>query len=315
VQSIDLGRPIGSQAELDAWMEPDVRQVEPFQWGAGEWRTHDQGMVNVYLVGVSLAPDAMALSEALTPAQRAALAEPGSVLVDAGDRNKLDAGLGQTVEINGRRVRIAGFTEGLRGLGGVNVIGSQATVRTLDPAAGSDGRVAYFLARFGTPEAAVASARRLTERGRTRGFEAVTAKAFADRTTSYWLGESGAGVAFLFGSSIALLVAVIITSQTLTAAVAGSIKEYAALRALGFPMGSLRALVLEQSAWVGVAGLVVGSLLTLALAVTARTQGVPIVLSPAMTGAAALLILIVALGSGAWALRRVARADPASLLL
>lgn len=315
VQSMDLGRPISAQAALDAWMEPDVRQVEPFQWGAGEWRTHDQGMVNVYLVGVSLAPDAMALSDALTPDQRTSLAEPGSVLVDAGDRRKLDAQLGQTVEINGRRVRIAGFTDGLRGLGGVNIIGSQATIAEVDPAAGSDGRVAYVLARFGSPQSAEASARRLTERGRGRGFEAVTSQAFADRTTAYWLGESGAGIAFLFGSGVALLVAVIITSQTLTAAVAGSIKEYAALRALGFPMGSLRALVLEQSAWVGAAGLLVGGLLTVFLAVTARAQGVPIILSPGMTGAAALLILIVALGSGVWALRRVAQADPASLLL
>lgn len=315
VQSVDLGRPISDQAELSAWMQPGVRQVEPFLWGSGEWRTESQGMVNVYIVGVSLDPEALALATVLTPEQRASLAEPGAVLIDDGDIHKLGVRLGDRVEINGRRVRVAGLTHGLRGLGGVNVIASLSTTRSLDPAAGPAGMVAYVLARFDSSEAATTAARRLNRIGQGSGFEALDAGAFADRTTRYWLSESGAGVAFLFGSIVALAVAVIITSQTLTAAVVGSIKEYAALRALGFSMGSLRAIVLEQSAWVGVTGLAAAGVLTVLLAFVARAQGVPIILSLPMMAAAGILIILVALGSGAWALRRVALADPASLLL
>jgi len=315
VQSVDLGRPISDQAELSAWMQPGVRQVESFLWGSGEWRTESQGMVNVYIVGVSLDPEALALATVLTPEQRASLAEPGAVLIDDGDIHKLGVRLGDRVEINGRRVRVAGLTHGLRGLGGVNVIASLPTTRSLDPAAGPAGMVAYVLARFDSSEDATTAARRLNRIGQGSGFEALDAGAFADRTTRYWLSESGAGVAFLFGSIVALAVAVIITSQTLTAAVVGSIKEYAALRALGFSMGSLRAIVLEQSAWVGVAGLAAAGVLTVLLAFVARAQGVPIILSLPMMAAAGILIILVALGSGAWALRRVALADPASLLL
>lgn len=315
VQSVDLGRPISDQAELSAWMQPGVRQVEPFLWGSGEWRTESQGMVNVYIAGVSLDPQALALATVLTPVQRANLSEPGGVLIDDGDIHKLGVHLGDTVEINGRRVRVVGLTHGLRGLGGVNVIASLTTTRELDPAAGPAGMVAYVLARFDSSQAATTAARRLNRVGQSSGFEALDAKAFADRTTRYWLSESGAGVAFLFGSIVALAVAVIITSQTLTAAVVGSIKEYAALRALGFSMRSLRSIVLEQSAWVGAAGLAAAGVLTVLLAFVARAQGVPIILSAPMMVAAGSLIILVALGSGAWALRRVALADPASLLL
>lgn len=315
VQSVDLGRPISDQAELSAWMQPGVRQVEPFLWGSGEWRTESQGMVNVYIVGVSLDPQALALATVLTPVQRANLSEPGGVLIDDGDIHKLGVHLGDTVEINGRRVRVVGLTHGLRGLGGVNVIASLTTTRELDPAAGPAGMVAYVLARFDSSQAATTAARRLNRVGQSSGFEALDAKAFADRTTRYWLSESGAGVAFLFGSIVALAVAVIITSQTLTAAVVGSIKEYAALRALGFSMRSLRSIVFEQSAWVGAAGLAAAGVLTVLLAFVARAQGVPIILSAPMMVAAGSLIILVALGSGAWALRRVALADPASLLL
>ena len=149
----------------------------------------------------------------------------------------------------------------------------------------------------------------------SRGFEALTAKAFARRTTLYWLVESGAGVAFVFGSVVAVLVAVVITSQTLAAAVAGSLKEYAALRALGFSMRALRRIVLAQSAWVGVAGLAAGGVLTFLLVLVARASAIPVVLSPAMIAVAAALIFVTALGSGALALRRVGQADPATLLL
>ncbi|QYC11858.1 ABC transporter permease [Brevundimonas nasdae] len=315
VQSVDLGRPISEQAELSAWMQPGVKQVEPLLWGSGQWRTETQGAVNVYIVGVALDAQALALAGTLGAEERSRLAEPDTVLIDAADMNKLDVAPGDTAEINGRRVRIVGLTNGLRGLGGVNVIASVATTRALDPAAAPKGRVGYVLARFDTPENVAAATKALNMVGKRAGFEAMQADAFADRSTLYWLAESGAGIAFIFGSIVAVAVAVIITSQTLTAAVVGSIREYAALRALGFSMGSLRAIVLEQSAWVGVAGLAAAGVMTLLLAAVARTQGVPIVLSLPMMAGAGILIILVALGSGAWALRRVGKADPASLLL
>lgn len=315
VQSVDLGRPISEQAELSAWMQPGVKQVEPLLWGSGQWRTETQGAVNVYIVGVALDAQALALAGTLGAEERSRLAEPDTVLIDAADMNKLDVAPGDTAEINGRRVRIVGLTNGLRGLGGVNVIASVATTRALDPAAAPKGRVGYVLARFDTPENVAAATKALNLVGKRAGFEAMQADAFADRSTLYWLAESGAGIAFIFGSIVAVAVAVIITSQTLTAAVVGSIREYAALRALGFSMGSLRAIVLEQSAWVGVAGLAAAGVMTLLLAAVARTPGVPIVLSLPMMAGAGILIILVALGSGAWALRRVGKADPASLLL
>lgn len=315
VQSVDLGRPISEQAELSAWRQAGVKQVEPLLWGSGQWRTETQGAVNVYIVGVALDAQALALAGTLGAEERSRLAEPDTVLIDAADMNKLDVAPGDTAEINGRRVRIVGLTNGLRGLGGVNVIASVATTRALDPAAAPKGRVGYVLARFDTPENVAAATKALNLVGKRAGFEAMQADAFADRSTLYWLAESGAGIAFIFGSIVAVAVAVIITSQTLTAAVVGSIREYAALRALGFSMGSLRAIVLEQSAWVGVAGLAAAGVMTLLLAAVARTQGVPIVLSLPMMAGAGILIILVALGSGAWALRRVGKADPASLLL
>jgi putative ABC transport system permease protein len=200
-------------------------------------------------------------------------------------------------------------------LGGENVITSLSGARRLDPAAGPGGDVAYYIARLGDPDAAAAVSADLNKVGRHRNFEALTADAFAARTTRYWLTESGAGVAFIFGSVVAILVAVVITSQTLAAAVAASIKEYAALRALGFSMQALRTIVLAQSFWVGAVGVLAAGVLTLVLVLGAKALQAPIILSPAMIAMAGGLILLVSMGSGFVALRRVAQADPATLLL
>ena len=314
VQSLDLGRPITPRAELFVWMNPHVRRVEPFLWGSGEWRTPKRGMVNVYIVGVETGAEAMALSDTLAPALRSALAAPGAVVVDEADLHKLQVEVGGLAEINGQRVRVVGATRGLRGLGGVNAIASLATTRALDPAAGPDGKTAYLLARLDDPARADEVATALNASGGGT-LEALTADKFARRTTRYWLVESGAGVAFMLGSVVAILVSVIITSQTLAAAVAGSLKEYAALRALGFPMSALRRIVLAQSGWVGAAGLAVAAALAALLAGAARAGAVPAVFSISMMAVAATLVMVTALGSGLFALRRVGQADPAVLLL
>ena len=314
VQSLDLGRPITPRAELFVWMNPHVRRVEPFLWGSGEWRTPKRGIVNVYIVGVETGAEAMALSDTLAPALRSALAAPGAVVVDEADLHKLQVEVGGLAEINGQRVRVVGATRGLRGLGGVNAIASLATTRALDPAAGPDGKTAYLLARLDDPARADEVATALNASGGGT-LEALTADKFARRTTRYWLVESGAGVAFMLGSVVAILVSVIITSQTLAAAVAGSLKEYAALRALGFPMSALRRIVLAQSGWVGAAGLAVAAALAALLAGAARAGAVPAVFSISMMAVAATLVMVTALGSGLFALRRVGQADPAVLLL
>lgn len=315
VQSIDLGRPIGGGAELFLRADPRVALVEPFYWGSGEWRTSRHGMVNVYIVGLDPTPGAMVLSEALPTNLRAALAEPDSVLIDRADLGKLETGIDGLAEINGRRVRIVGITNGLRALGGVNVIASAATARRLDPAISVGEGAAYFTARLNDPAQAHRVVDDLRAVGRQRGFEPMTSKTFADRSVRYWLAESGAGVAFVFGSAVAILVAVIVTSQTLAAAVAASLKDYAALRALGFTIGALRVIVLAQTAWIAAAGVLLAGLLAAILAAVARLGATPLILTAPMVAGAIGLVAVVAFGSGLWALRRVARADPAALLL
>ncbi len=76
----------------------------------------------------------------------------------------------------------------------------------------------------------------------------------------------------LFLAGIVFLVGAVITSQTLVAAVIGSIREYATLNALGVGVGDLRKVVMEQAFWVGALGLLGADLLGIVLMLLAPAE-------------------------------------------
>ena len=116
---------------------------------------------------------------------------------------------------------------------------------------GSVDQATYLLARCGksaTPSAVV-------ERLRTHSdLSAFTKEEFSRRTRVHWLTQTNAGVSTAFTAALGLLVGAVITSQSLYAAVAASMREYAVLRALGIPRRRIIAVVLVLSFWVGMAG-------------------------------------------------------------
>jgi putative ABC transport system permease protein len=241
------------------------------------------------------------------------LMEPGSILVDAADLEKLGVAIGDSAEIGGHRVRVVGVTEGLRAIGGVNVIASLSTAGRLNGQNESDD-VAYFVVSL-TPDADADAVRRDLQRmAAGRQFDVWTAQEFADQTLRYWIFESGMGVSVAFGSAVALLVGVVITSQTLSAAIAGSIREYATLRALGVSAGDLRRIVLTQSLWLAIGGLLLAGVLSGLLMLAAHAYRVPARVDGEMVLAAVTVVLTVALASGLFALRQLRRADPIMLL-
>jgi len=311
-QSIELGRPIGPRARTALLMDPGIARVEPFAWIDGDWRgPAGTGGVSVFVSGISTGADGMIFSDVLTPAQRASLKEPFAVIVDGADLPKLGVPIGGRALINGHLVRIVGVARGIRALGGVNVVASLDTARALDDDSGGS-EVAYYVATLKPGANAASVAARIN--ADARGYAAWTASSFARRAVLYWMFQTGAGLGVVFLAVVVFIVGAIITSQTLMGAIAGSVREYATLHALGVSLGSLRGVVLEQAAWIGVCGLAAGLVLSLALIGLAKTQDVPVQLNVAAWLLCAALVMGIALVSGIAAVRALRRADPALLL-
>ena len=317
-QSVNFGRSIGADVEMRLRMDPGIAAVEPYQWVDGDWRTAAEnagGGVSIYLSGISTAPGALMFSRVLAGWQRELLRESGAVIVDRADLDTLGTREGGTAWINGHRVRVAAVADGLRGLGGANVIASLETAREI---AGVDARggATYFVAavRAGADPAAVRERLHAPGQAGFGPYEAWTAQEFAHRSQRYWMFDTGAGAGVLFMAIVVCLVGSIVSSQSLRTVVLGSAREYAMLNALGVSRAALGRVVVEQSLWIGVLGFALAALASAALLAVASAYRVPVALSGLAIAACAVLIAALSLLSGLGAVRGVLRADPASLL-
>ena len=253
-------------------------------------------------------------SRVLDPSLRAALREPDSVVVDRAELDKLGVRVGDNAYINGERVRVVGAGRGLRTLGGVNIVASLDTARRLNVDAALPGWPTYLIAKLHDPAEARHVASHVSQLRGSSPHAAWSAVDFARRSTLFWLFESGAGAGVLFLAGVVLLVGAAITSQTLVAAVFGSIREYATLNALGVGIRAMRWVVLEQAFWVGAAGLVIASLGGALLIWVAHLKDVPVAFDLSIWLVCFVLVMALAILSGLIALRTLRRADPAELL-
>src|SRR5262249_25523454 len=169
-------------------------------------------------------------------------------------------------------------------------------------------QVTYFVPRCRNPADAETVARRSAGYGQ---LTALTADEFSARSRMHWLTTTKAGIAVGFTALLGLLVGAVVTSQTLYAATAASHREFATLRAMGVPRWRLQLMVLTQSFWVGLFGLVVAAPITFLLAEGANRLGTAVRLHPLILLAAAGITMAMALGSGLAALRSFRGVDPA----
>lgn len=314
-QSVNFGQSIDPDVAMRLRMDPDVVDVEPYEWVDGDWRAQasDSGSVSVYLSGVSVSDGAMMFDQLLSADMRARLREPGAVIVDEADLQTL--GLNRDVSrawINGNPVRVVGLLRGLRGLGGVNVLASVDTAREVKGDSDVRGSTYYVARTRIAPEHVKA---RLNDGTIAFGpYEVWTADQFASRSQRYWLLDTGAGMAVLFMALIVCLVGAVITNQSFAAVVAGSAREYATLNALGASRTALARVVIEQSCMVGGMGMVLAAVISSALLALAAFYHVPVAMTPLVALACAVLVGLMSLLSSVMAVRALWRTDPSLLL-
>src|SRR5262249_14648753 len=162
------------------------------------------------------------------------------VVIDESDMKKLGVtGVGDTVEITGHRVRIVGTTRKVKSLAAPYVLCHITTARLL--LRQSPDQATYVLAKCKDPARAPAVVERLKEEyaGQLRNDYGVeepdisvfTREEFSRRSKMHWVKHTKAGIALGYAALLGLLVGAVVTSQTLYAATAASMREFALLRA------------------------------------------------------------------------------------
>jgi len=313
VLSLELGHPIPEAWESRLASQPGVEQTEPYLFSFGYWHKPSGGSEVCCVIGSHLGERSLGALADLTPQMRTRLTEPGAVVVDDSELDRLGIkGVGDAAEVYGHRVSVVGLVHGFKSVGGPYVFCSLRTARMILPLFQEKPHdTMYLLARCRDP----AAAEELVESLRQyHDLSAFTSDEFSVRTRLYWLTQTNAGIGMGCTAGLALFVGLVVTSQTLYAATAASLREYAVLRALGIPRWRMAAMVLAQSFWVGIFGVALAMPVIFLLGACANFAGAHVLLPRWLFAAGNGLTMAMALLSGLAALRSLRLVEPITLL-
>jgi putative ABC transport system permease protein len=311
VQSVDLIRPIPETYVAYLTEQPEIAQCEAYVQDSSNWVRPDGGVEPCMIVGARLEETSLGAMRELTPELRTLLTEPDTVVIDASELGRLGVQrIGDFGQIGDHKVRVVGIVSGFRAVAGAYVFCSLGTARTLLHIRPT--QVAYLLARCHDSADAPAVVERL--RADYPELSIYTSDDFSLRSRLYWLLKTKAGIALGYAAALGLLVGAAVTSQTLYAATAASLREYAVLWALGIPRSRMAMQVVQLSLLVGVFGVALSLPLVFALAHVADWIGVTVLLPAWLLVAMAGITLTMALASGLLALRLLRTLEPAMLL-
>ena len=313
-QSVDLGKPIPESYVTRVAGRSGVDMPEFYIANFGNFTKPVGGTELCYLLGSRMDPDARATAGVLTPELRLALTERNTIVVDESDvtRLKLDHPT-KRAKINGKEVRLVGTVKGLKSLAAPWVFCSLDTSRHLLGFILPPDHVTYLVARCDSAERAAQVVNDLRAEY-PDDMCAYSTIEFSTGSRWYWLFRTKAGIAIGYAALLGLIVGMVITAQTLYSATAASAKEFAILLALGIPRRRIMVMVLTQSFWVGIIGILCAYPICLGLREIARLSNTDVDLRWEITGGTALVTIVMALGSGLFAMRSVRKIEPMDLL-
>jgi putative ABC transport system permease protein len=318
VPSVDLATPIEERRRFQALAVPGVTKAESYFLHFAFWKRDDGVHTSVIVVGVE--PTAkMGLPRAMVGGQdvRDALSSPDGVVIDRLYAEKLGVTtINQLVEINHRRMRVVGFTEGIRtftqapyvfmSLRNARILLSQGDIER--PAL---NEITYVLVRVADGYAPTTIQAELSSR--MPDVDVLLSSVFSRKSEYYWLFTTGAGVTVISSSVLALLVGVVIVAQTLYASTMDRLPEYAVIRAMGGPRSYLYKIVIQQAVIGALLGSAIGISIVVLIAYLARDMSSPPQAPFWLILSIEVITILMCIAASVVSLRKITTIDPVSV--
>jgi putative ABC transport system permease protein len=295
-----------------------VQSVAPLYLGMVTWREPIHlSQHEIFLIGISPSHPALdlpGLAEHLRD-----LHLPDTVLFDTDSRPEYGpveelykSNSHLVTEINGQRVKIAGLVRmgATFGAGGhivtSDVNSSRVFSRPLD-------LIDLGLVRLKPGADPYDVAAQLVGR-LPPSLKVMTREQFAAHERDYWEGRVAIGFIFDLGSVLGLVVGLIIVYQILFTDVTEHLKEYAALKAIGYLDRQLYGVVIKEALILSVLGFLPGYLIANGMYVLARSQAyVPMHMTAGRVIFVFCVTAAMCCGAAGLAMRKLERADPADI--
>jgi putative ABC transport system permease protein len=298
------------------YLNPEVVDVADMDDGGGMFSNLGTGKQKirtyVQIMAVDTAPGSLTLPSDFDDNVRLALSQPYAIAVDKTALGRLGVKLGDHAALNGHEVIVAATVTGYPSINMVQLVASRATLRLLKEAR-PDTRVGPMLVKIRDP-ARAAEVRDQLNAVAGDQYRAWTKPELAVANRNDLMKEQIIGIVLGFAMFMGAAVGIVITWQTLRAAILANVKEFASLRALGVAMGSLGLVVMEMSFWVGIAGLFATALLVSAIWAVARSANVPMGFPVGFVIFIAVSLVLIAVVSGFFSLGVLKKSQPADLL-
>jgi putative ABC transport system permease protein len=205
------------------------------------------------------------------------LKQPNAVIIDRMYSDKLDAhAIGDMVEINGYRVKVVGFTDGIRAFTTSPYIFTTFK-RAQDFTVINADQVNFVLVKA-APGVNPAKLKAELQR-RLPDNDVFLTQEFSDSTRHYWMFTTGAGIAVLMAAVLGLIVGIAVVAQTIYASTMDHIREYGTLKAMGAPNSYVLGVIMSQAAIAATLGYIVGMSVSLFVIHGASQGGANILLS------------------------------------
>ncbi len=311
MHNVDFAHPIPERWRYVVAGIGGIDEVQPLRVEFGEMSLPEGGFENVVLVGV---PRETQLGRAynIVAGDDNALQRTDGIIVDQCDDEKLSTPqVGELREINGRRVRVTGKSNGVLSFLVTPYVFTEYN-NAIEIAGSDPTRTSYLLARVkpgADAEQICAAIRR-----QLPDVSAMTAQQYADESVHFWMTRTGLGLSFGAAAMLGLLVGLVMVGQTLYAMVLDRLTEYATLRAIGLSERELLRILAFQSVIVASIGIAVGMALTVILKTLLSTPRATIEIPIMLYVGCAALIFCICLFASALPYWRVRRIDPHTAL-
>ena len=307
--------PINRNVELALRMHPDVMMVQSMWLDQSRCRIAGRNDApGAVVTPIDINNNYLCVPDAFIKEFGLRLEEPLAVVVDASGAKALGLRVGDSLEINNKKVRVVGITAAYDGTLIPFFFASEQTFNYMFPER-STKYFDFLLLKLRDPTRAEAvRAELMTSNGAGKDFQVWTTAQLYWKSLYFWLFFNDESLVWIFLVLLSLGIGTIITSQTLRAAILATLREYAALRALGLSRPALRGIVLEQTCWVGGAGLVLGLGMTWLFSWSLSMMKMNFYIPWWFMTGVALLVMGAALMAGLLAIRVLYQTQPAELL-
>jgi putative ABC transport system permease protein len=237
------------------------------------------------------------------------LSSPNAVAVDSSYFMELGVReIGDRAEVNNMQVTIRAVTKGIRSFTTLPyVFTTLQQARSMVDAAPDQS--SYMVVRV-APGNNVADVRAALQ-DRLKDAEVINHQEFRERSTNYWLFETGAGTALIAAAVLAVIVGVVVVAQTLYASTKEHLNEFATLRALGASSGFIRKVILWQAVLSAIMGYILGIILSQIVIYAFKDSTLLIIMTFNLAWGLLVLTIAMCVFAAVSAIFKVIRIDPA----